>query len=83
MRRISYSHHDTTIQGIPCSVEVEYSPAIKGMREKGTGLPLEPDEPESYEIIQVFDRKGYKAKWLEDKITDEDVERINEELKYG
>ena len=28
----------------------------------------------------VLDRKGYRAKWLERKITDKDAERIREDI---
>jgi hypothetical protein len=72
--------HTTTIQGIPCQVEVTYYAASRGARERGTGLQLEPDEPAFWDIMGVYDRKGYQARWLARKMTDEDIERIQGEL---
>ena len=30
--------------------------------------------------FEVLDRKGYRAKWLEEKLTDDDVSRIHDEI---
>ena len=70
----------STIQGIPCQIEVtSYSPGQRGDRP-GMGPPMsyqdiEPPEPEEL-FYEVYDRKGYPAGWLEDKITEEDDENI-------
>ena len=37
-----------------------------------------PAEPGEYEI-EVFDRKGYKAPWLANKLSDADFDRLIEE----
>lgn len=67
---------DTSIAGIPCTVELEYHKAFYG--EKEDGLPLEPDEPAHSDIVNIFKRggEGKHLQWLEDKMTDEERERI-------
>jgi len=45
-RTISY-------KGIQLSINYTYYPASRGAREHGTGLQLEPDEPESVDIDNV------------------------------
>lgn len=69
---------DTHIQGIPCTIEVVHYSAFKGTRE--SGLPLEPDEPEGFEVLGIYKRggKGKHMAWLERKMTEEDYERIYE-----
>ncbi len=68
--------HDTFIQGIPCTVELQYHKATFGAREGGQLLEL--DERAHSEIINVFKRggEGKHMQWLEDKMTDEDRDRI-------
>jgi hypothetical protein len=39
-------------------VEFDYYPASKGAREKGSGVQLEPDEPESWDICTIKLRNG-------------------------
>lgn len=67
---------DTFIQGIPCTIELEYHKAFHGAREGG--LPLEPDELAHSEIVNIFKRGGggKHMAWLEAKMTDEERERI-------
>lgn len=43
----------TTYIEFECEIEADYSRACPGSREHGTGLKLEPDEPESVEITKV------------------------------
>lgn len=70
----------TTICGIPCQAEItrvdgRYVPA------KVHGDPDDCYEAEYPEIEWVIlDRKGYRAKWLEKKLTDEESARIESEL---
>ena len=69
---------NTRIAGIPCQVELtSYTPFWNGRR--GHIDNWLPDEPEQVEF-EVFDRKGYKAPWLERKMTDADYARIEQEL---
>ena len=67
---------DTFIAGIPCTVELQFHEARFGAREGC--LQLEPDEPAHSEIINIYKRggKGKHMQWLEDKMTDEERERI-------
>lgn len=73
--------HDTHIQGIPCTVELEYHEAHSGAREGGQ--LLEPDEPAYSEVVKVYKRggKGKPMRWLFNKITEEDRTRIMEEAR--
>lgn len=60
---------DFRVSGIPCFVCVTlYDP---GTSAKLTGHPdtWEAPDPGEFEF-ELFDRKGYRAKWLEEKITD-------------
>lgn len=66
----------TRLQGIPCIAEVDYYP--------GTNYPINSaseiaNDPFDYEIT-MLDRKGYKANWLQKKLTDKDKERIFDEM---
>lgn len=67
---------DTSIQGIPCTVDLEYHKGYIGASEGGQ--KLEPDEPAHYEIVGVYKRggNGNHLQWLEDKMTDDDRDRI-------
>jgi hypothetical protein len=49
------SNHTITVkyEGLAFDVNFDYYSAIKGIREPGTGLPLEPDEPASCEIYTI------------------------------
>lgn len=64
----------TRIQGIPCQVEVThyeaYSPA--SWHEPASGGEIE---------FEVYDRRGYRAAWLEAKVTEADEERIYHEYR--
>lgn len=66
--------HNTYIQGIPCTVEYDAYPAFPGSMET-------PYEPAYIEIGRVYDRKGYRAEWLERKMTIHDIDRIREEIE--
>lgn len=72
---------DTFIQGIPCTVELDYCKGYTG--ESEGGQKLEPDESPHFEIKNIYQRggKGRHLAWLESKMTDEDRERINREAK--
>lgn len=71
---------ETTICGIPCQVEIT---SIDGrfVPAKINADPnscYEAEYPEIY--FDVLDRKGYKAPWLERKMSDRERERIEGEL---
>lgn len=68
----------TNIAGIPCQVNVTYfhkQPALGPMCDSDWDCY-------GYTDIEfdVLDRKGYKAPWLERKMTLADKQRIDEEL---
>jgi len=71
---------DTSVAGIPCKARVQYHPAEYGARECGSGIQLEPDYPAGWQIVEVLDRRGKPARWLEDKMTEQDEQRIVDEL---
>ena len=69
----------TRISGIPCQVAVYCTAPPEPMRVYGPNMEdASPAEPGEYEI-EVFDRKGYKAPWLANKLSDDDFDRLIEE----
>lgn len=65
----------TRIAGIPCQIEVtHYIPHQPG-RTYGPPEHCYPDEPAEISF-DVYDKRGYPATWLERKMTERDVERI-------
>lgn len=71
----------TKVCGMPCGVVVtDYSPNVP-MMIFGEGYgDVYPPEAESIEFYLV-DRKGYRARWLENKMTDEDVNNVQAEIR--
>jgi hypothetical protein len=74
---------ETTVLGIPCGVVVDsYSaprPAYIG-KFPGAGFgDAEPPEPEEIEW-HLIDRKGYRADWLAERMTDADCRDVESEL---
>ena len=71
---------NTKIQGIPCQCSVvclgRESPMIR--YGSGAGDVIAPEYPE-FEFT-ILDRKGYKAPWLEKKLTQQDEVRLQEEF---
>ena len=68
---------DSHIQGIPCQIEVtSYAPTVNSNRSAD---PLDdPYDPGEFEF-EVLDRRGRKAGWLADKLTESDRSRIEDE----
>lgn len=72
------------IQGIPCQIRItDYSPGCAG-DHPGMGPPMsyasiQAPEPEDWDY-EVYDRKGYRARWLEDRISSADEDRITEDF---
>ena len=68
---------ETTVCGIPCIIRVlswdEYRPAYLG----GAPENCYPAEGGSGDF-EILDRKGYRAKWLEKKLTARDEDAIQE-----
>ena len=63
---------ESHVQGIPCKVRVTY--ATPYIPESWNG----PAEGGDFEF-ELLDRKGYRARWLEKKVTEADVERLERE----
>ena len=72
---------DTRINGIPCQCEVTgYSPG-RPMKIYGTGFgDAHPPEYPEFEF-NILDRKGYKANWLQAKMTRDDKSRLQDEYE--
>jgi hypothetical protein len=51
---ISNTTEEITLFGLTFTVNYDYFPFCPGSRESGTGFQLEPDEPESVEICEIF-----------------------------
>ena len=72
----------TKIQGIPCLVEVTTFVFVKPWKGSPHTCPSSDDYYGYTEIeYDVLDRKGYRANWLERKMTAKDVERVKEDIQ--
>jgi hypothetical protein len=70
----------STVAGIPCLIEVIYF----DYQPHSHKSPLQCETPFEYYgyldvEFNVLDRRGRLAKWLEAKLTDDDIDRINHE----
>ena len=72
MAKLAYDF-ESKVAGIPCKVRVTYHTPYVPASYNG------PAEGGDFEY-ELLDRKGYRAKWLEAKVTEADVERL--EQKY-
>jgi hypothetical protein len=72
---------ESNIQGIPCLIEVTTLTVVKPWRGCISKCPSS-DDYYGYSEVEfvVLDRKGYKAAWLERKITADDKARIETEI---
>jgi hypothetical protein len=70
----------TQIAGIPCRIEVtSYTPYQPARLD---GAMEDAEEACSGEIgFEVFDMTGYRAKWLEAKLTQADIDGIFDEYE--
>lgn len=71
-------HKFITRAGVELAVVYKFYPAVSGIREKGTGVPLEPDSPAEITIIQIWIERTDVTHLLEDFHDD-----IAEELLTG
>ena len=75
------STFDTRIQGIPCQCRVTYYAEALPMRIINTGFG-DADPPEYEELeFEILDRTGRRARWLEDKLTENDEVRLLSEYR--
>ena len=69
-----------TVSGVEreltATVRYFHTPAVRGLRERGSGLQLEPDERENAEILSVNTEKGSILNLLSDKQLDAITEEI-------
>lgn len=71
----------THVAGIPCQCLVTRYEAELPMRITGTGYgDADPPEPSIFEF-RIMDRKGYPAPWLERKLTQADIDRLEAEYR--
>ena len=63
------SNHTHTVfyEALAFEVSFDYYPAERGAREKGSGVQLEPDFPESFDIctIKIFNHEDKNAKTVD------------------
>lgn len=70
---------ESRIAGIPCLIDPTRCMVVKG--SYSYNAPSDHDYYGYSEIeFDVYDRKGYPATWLENKMTDADRERIEEQI---
>ena len=78
MAKRKFGLFETTIQGIPCQIHVTTCNVVKGSYSYNA-----PSDWDYYGYTEfefdVYDRKGYRAAWLERKMTPKDEARIQEE----
>lgn len=74
---------ETEVRGIPCGIVVDsYTPGRPGYIGKFPGAGFgdaEPPEPEEIEW-HLVDRKGYRAHWLEERLTESQEQDITDWL---
>ncbi len=69
------AHFNSEIQGIPCKIKVTHYQPEEPMVWDGLMEDSSPGAPSEVEF-HVLDTKGNPAPWLERKIDDKDLERI-------
>lgn len=68
---------EARIAGIPCQVKVTYFHKQAPWRGSAHNCPSDLDYYGYTEMdYEILDRKGYKAPWLEKKISDKDTQEI-------
>lgn len=80
------SHHESIIEyeWLTFQVGWDYYPASKGARERGSGVQLEPDEPESWEITEVMlahpTKKDVKPVDVINQVSKKMMDYLNEQI---
>ncbi len=70
---------ESHVAGIPCVIQIDYVHVTKGNYSRQAETPSEYYGESTVEFT-VLDRKGYPAPWLEKKLTDADINRIETEI---
>lgn len=72
----------TKVSGIPCICEVTHFIRARPGRYSGPPEDCYPDEPSEFEF-NILDTKGRRAEWLENKLTQDDIERLEDEWEVS
>ena len=64
---------ETRVNGIPCIAELSYYP---GTNFHITSASLEPNDYPEIISLELMDRKGYRAKWLEKYLDEQTEDRL-------
>ena len=68
-----YAEFATRINGIPCVASVHY---YEGTHYPINSASLLPNEAPEIISVQLWDRKGYRARWLDKYLTQEVHDRL-------
>ena len=79
MRKNTAFMFATKIAGIPCNIDVTHYTVVKPNYNTWDS-DLDYYGYTEFEFV-VYDRKGYRAAWLAKKLTDDDLERIENEYR--
>lgn len=69
----------TTISGIPCQCHVLFFEPDEGAKLTGHPDTWEPASGGEFDF-EILDRKGYRAEWLEAKLSRDDEVRLEREF---
>lgn len=70
---------DTQVGGIPCRVRVTSWERHRPGQLYGRPEHCYPDEG-GFGTWELLDRKGYRAAWLDEKLSPDDVQRLEQEV---
>lgn len=74
-----FAEIESRIAGIPCIIAVTDYESVRGSYSYNAPSDMDYYGYSEAEWV-VLDRRGYTAAWLERKLTDADVSRIEEEI---
>lgn len=78
MSKAEQGHFETRVCGIPCQVKVDYYVDVK---PQGRYADSDWDCYGYTEMeFTLLDRKGYKAEWLQNKMTESDIKMIEQKI---
>jgi len=73
---------ESRVAGIPCLIQIDRCMVVSGSYDYNAASDFDYYGYKEIEFT-VLDRKGYPAPWLERKLTDDDTDRIeNQILEY-